>query len=279
MRLSQKVCLLPKEVFNEVFPNGVEGTPGMLTIREEQMEMFRSATGGVFEDHLVEHLQLFAPDKFAELGEEGLRQVIRYGMKRADNFGFTMRGPSRFYVETMFILGSDFDTDPQYPWAFDVLADQGIMDEVKRADALHGKLMEYISAAGSPEMIRHSMVATREWFDETPPAWDDNFKRAMLEVARTAHPEKFNYVGEAQLRVLIEDSERRADFFGMATGAGISLQFVLAYVLGHGCAFDPQFPWISDSLTDIEPTKRYGLLLENSEAYWDRAITNLEKET
>jgi hypothetical protein len=97
-------------------------------------------------------------------------------------------------------------------------------------------------------------------------------------LARTVHPEKFDYVGEAQLRVLIEDSEHRGEYFGMADGAGVSLLFALAYVLGHGCAFDPQFPWISDSLADIDPTKRYGLLLENSEAYLTGAIMNLGME-
>ncbi|MCJ7602700.1 MAG: hypothetical protein MUO63_14525 [Desulfobulbaceae bacterium] len=250
----------------------------MLIIRKEQMDIFRTATGGVFEDHLVEHLKRFTPYHSQELGEEGLRRVIRYGMERADNYGFTMRGPSRFYVETMFILGSDFDTDPQYPWAFEVLADQKMRDEVKRADALHSRLMDFIGAAATPEMIHRSMVATRAFLDEVPSDWGVDFKGAMLGLARTVHPEKFDYVGEAQMRVLIEDSEHLGGHFDMGDGAGISLLFCLAYAFGHHYGFDPQFPLISDKIGRTAPAERYNLLLEHSKTYLTRTITSLGME-
>jgi hypothetical protein len=250
----------------------------VLVIRKEQMEVFYDATGGVFEDQLVEHFKLSAPHQFLELGEEGLRSVIKYGMDRADNYGFTMRGPSRFYVESMLILGSDFDTDPQYPWAFQVLSDQQTRDEVRRADALHSRLTDYLATAAAPKMVYRSILAARTFLGEEPPNWDRQFEAAMLETARTVWPEKHDYVGESQLHVLVKDSEHRGEHFDIATGAGISLLFILAYVLGHGCAFDPQFPWIAESLTHIDPAERHGLLLEASNAYLTRALANLEEE-
>ena len=44
-----------------------------------------------------------------------MRREIRFGLERAGSYGFTIRGPVRFYIELMVRLGCDFDTDPPYP--------------------------------------------------------------------------------------------------------------------------------------------------------------------
>jgi hypothetical protein len=294
----------------------------MLIIREAQMEVFRALTGGSFEDHLVEHLRKSFPHRAGTLDEHGLRHVIRYGMERADNYGFTKRGPSRFYIETMFILGSDFDTDPQYPWAFEVLSDQEIEDEVERADALHARLTEYMGAAVCPGIETRSIRALIDGFEDDLPAeneswedssqnnlpgsWDESleqllpgswaenledssevdseldpgkeWKDALLARARAIHPEKFLYVGEGPLKTLIADSESLGDYFELADPAGIRLLFDLAYFLGHGVAFDPQFPWVAESLRLPDPAERYRSLLDRSRAFFYYTLNKPEQK-
>ena len=247
----------------------------VLIIRKEQMEAFQKVAGGNFEDQLVVHFQNIAGERTAELGEKGLRRVIRYGMQRADNYDFTLRGPSRFYVETMFILGSDFDTDPQYPWAFDILSDPGKGDEVERADALHGKLMEFLSTTASPEIRKRSMLVAQKLLEDAPSEWGDDVDSAMMELARTIHLEKFEYVGEDRIRLLFEDSENAADFFGIGNSGGVSLLFGLSFSLGYCCAFDPLFPWIAGGLAHTDPETRYRVLFEQSRIRLNLAVMKL----
>ena len=93
----------------------------MLVIRSEQRGGVQG--GGVsaeafFEKEMVSPpFREFSPPLFKAVGEEQMRKAIRFGIGRADSYGFTFRGPVRLYLELMLLFGSHFDTDPQYPWA------------------------------------------------------------------------------------------------------------------------------------------------------------------
>jgi hypothetical protein len=251
----------------------------MLQLRKEQMEAFYSATGGHFEDELVAHLYRFTPHQASALGDDGLMRVVDYGLERADNHGFTLRGPARCYLETMFLLGSDFDTDPQYPWAFAILSDPEHPDQVERADALHASVGAYLAAAAPPEARDRAMHAALGLLDAEPPPWDERFEAIMLATARRSWPEKYAAVGETALRTLVEDSEQRAEHFDIFDGDGASLMFALAYALGNGCAFDPQYPWIQSSLALPEPGERRRRLRSRAKTYLSQAMTNLSGES
>src|SRR3954454_24480566 len=89
----------------------------MWTIRSEQFDVFEQAALSHFEDDMVRHLREFAPAHAKGVGDAGLRRVIRVGIERAKSYGYSLRGPVRFYIELMIQFGSDFDTDPLLPWA------------------------------------------------------------------------------------------------------------------------------------------------------------------
>lgn len=95
----------------------------MLIIRKETMEVFEEALLRNFEDEMVQHIKQFTPRHSEIIGEQCVRQVAKMGIERARQYGLTNRGPVRFYIELMFMLGSNFDTDPQYPWAGEILND------------------------------------------------------------------------------------------------------------------------------------------------------------
>jgi hypothetical protein len=48
---------------------------------------------------------------------------VRRGVARAVELGFTKRGPIRLFLELEWLFGTGFDTDPQIPWAGEVLSD------------------------------------------------------------------------------------------------------------------------------------------------------------
>ena len=55
--------------------------------------------------------------------------------------------------------------------------------------------------------------------------------------------------------------------------------FALAYALGNGCAFDPQYPWIQSSLALPEPGERRRRLRSRAKTYLSQAMTNLSGES
>ena len=114
----------------------------MLVIREEQMRVLEAAQVERFTDDLVPHIEGFAPTQFTSLGKVGIRNTISIGLRNARSHGFTLRGPARFYVEAMFMLGSFFDTDPQYRGITQALFEEDIHDQIDRADRLHDKIVQ-----------------------------------------------------------------------------------------------------------------------------------------
>src|SRR6266849_10193118 len=109
----------------------------MWNIRPHQADTFSNTALQKFEDEMLEHLQKFSPQHCKVAGEPAVREVIRKGIETAGKYGFTNRGPLRFYIELMFMFGSYFDSDPQYPWAGTVLKDPEVIDQTIRADRLY----------------------------------------------------------------------------------------------------------------------------------------------
>jgi hypothetical protein len=107
-----------------------------MIIRREQMQALGQAALRAFEDEMVVHLADFSPPLFRAVKEDQLRIAIRLGIARAGEYGITFRGPIRLYLELMLLFGSHFDTDPQYPWATEILKDQAHGLQMQRAERL-----------------------------------------------------------------------------------------------------------------------------------------------
>jgi hypothetical protein len=246
------------------------------------MRVFEEARLPDFEDYMVEHLKEFSPFFSESLGQAAMRSVINAGMERAKKHGFTYRGPVRFYIETAILLGIDFDTDPQYPWAAKLLDDATLTDQTQRADRVHGQLMDFLDAVDGPDhaYTNRALRVLRESPMATAPASSPDFADAMLCRMQEVHPEKAQYVGEPALRGLIAKALEESGKFNISTGAGVSLILALMFVIGHGCANDPKFPWIAGTLNNpavVDPNQRADRLYSKAITYLDHVLTHLDR--
>src|SRR5262249_1610883 len=107
----------------------------MLVIRAEQMKVFEQLAADRFAGELIEHCRGFSPSLCKTLSNGQLAVAIDQGFRAAAKYGFTQRGPVRLYIDMMIVLGAGFDTDPQYPWAGEMLTSTA--PQMERADALH----------------------------------------------------------------------------------------------------------------------------------------------
>ena len=114
----------------------------MLIIRKEQMEALEQAVLEGFEDRMVVHLQGFFPGRCAELGDDGMREMVRYGMERAKSYGIVNELDVCRYIDLMIFFGRDFDTDPETPWAGRILSMESLTDPTAKIDRLYEEEMK-----------------------------------------------------------------------------------------------------------------------------------------
>jgi hypothetical protein len=231
----------------------------MLLIRKEQMDAFRHAALIAFENDMLKHLEKFSPPLFKAVKEDQMRKVIRLGMTRAKRlYDITFRGPVRLYLELMLLFGSYFDTDPQYPWARRILADQQIADQMQRADRLFWKTKEYRDNAGGPDDV-YTLDALRNIRRLAPqpvPFDTAEMRSGMLAQISQVYPQKSAYIGREALDAFIDEGIVDGQHHGFSAVRELALVIVLKFAFGHGCLDDPLYPWIANTLKKETLTDR-----------------------
>jgi hypothetical protein len=224
----------------------------MLVIRQSQMQAFRQAALGQFEDDMVVHLKEFAPKHCEVIGEPAVRNAIKLGIERARKYGLSNRGPVRFYIELMFMYGSDFDTDPQCSWASQVLNDEGFPDQMAKADQLYDKTMTFTDeVAGKDYMYaKNALRRVHQFTFEDLPPLDDAFDTTMFDRLKQIHPEKVRALGETITRAVIVYGKSLPDTLSLAPERGAALCVGSMFALGHGFGHDPLLPWIAHTITN-----------------------------
>lgn len=253
-----------------------------MNIRPEQFETFAQASARKFEEQMVAHAREFAPKHCEVLGEDGTRAVVRKGIDGARKYGFTSRGPVQLYLDLMFVLGSDFDLDPQYPWAWQVLVDPGIPGQVPRADRLWERAGQYLDRVAGPEnAFAIESLRRLKGVDEAKLRSTPADAARIIGGLRAMYPQKCDYLGDAGLQALAMRASLRAQARAITTQAGTLLFAALEFSLGHGFERDPLYPWIGSTLSDplvTDPNDRVTRLYEKTMIYVDRALAYLEKK-
>jgi hypothetical protein len=223
----------------------------MLIIRKEQMKAFENDALRRFEGEMLLHSKEFTPRLCKVLGDEQLRVAVRQAMERADSYGFTNRGPIRLYIELMFLYGSDFDTDPQYPALREGL--NAPDDQMLRAEWIYQGILDYQKKVSGINAVnvRKALTALSALAEKNLVTFSpNNFLAEMLREITHAFPQKVAYIGEEALTTLVHAGSAEARKYGFSTDRGKTLMVVLMFAFGHGCSDDPLYPWISRTLKD-----------------------------
>lgn len=233
-----------------------------------------------FIDELVAHLRDFAPKHSSLFDDPQLRSLVSSGVDRAATYGFTRRGPVRFFLEMSFMFGSGFDTDVQLPWVHQTLANKA-MDEMTRADLVHEATLDYLRSVAGPNRLytiealhRLQRVRIEDWSVQGP-----LFEDHVLRACASLYPQKCEYLGQAVLREAIRGGRALAALHGAAAERWQMLFIALSFSIGHQFASDPLFPWISATLdpsSGLDGEARAAKLYSRSRIYLDHAISYLE---
>jgi hypothetical protein len=256
----------------------------MLIIRPEQMAALEAVTMKNFEDEMVEHLAVFAPRLYEIAGEKIFLEIIRLGSQGAKDYGFTMRGPVQFFIESMFTLGCNFDTDPQYPWCHEILQDAEVQDELIRADHLFDSVTDYLNAAvgADNQYVKIALKKLNNIGSDLLDTVSPDIKGSLLERMEELYPEKTQVIGKESLSRLIEVSVAVAQDHRIESKKGVGLVCLLMFMFGHGVTHDPLYPWIKDTLEDptlLEQDRRIDKLANRTWTYTGAVYKYLSQQT
>jgi len=203
-------------------------------IRAQQMQEFDRYAREVFETRLLAYIQECFPVHRREVGPDRLRSVIRQGIENATRYG--MRGQREIYlfVSLMLYLGSSFDTDPQLGWAVVGLRNPSEPDSFLRIEAVYDSAVAYLDRVAGPNG-QNTAAAIRRLTEG--------------QALAALYPEKLRELDSGQLAQLQALGEESAQVYGLDT-RGAQLMTMLAFLLGHGVATDPQFFWAHQVLND-----------------------------
>jgi hypothetical protein len=253
-----------------------------MVIRAAQMQVLAEATTLEFEHRILDHLKSFAPKHCAVLQEDDLRSVIRYGWHKANDYGFFAERSVRIYIQLMLMIGAGFDSDPQIPWAWEMLTSNPNEVESARIDPLHERAWDYADAIskdyetdGRLDFSRFvDQISTLRQQSTTglDPSQIPGFRAAAVSRLKLLFASKSAYIGDAALDRLFDFTIQCANSYRMNSERGVLLFFVMMFVLGSGFHDDPQLPWVSAILNDKEsgPNDRVDRLLREAVAFLTR---------
>ena len=228
---------------------------------------------------MVAHLAKYAPKHCEVIGQHAIRAAIRLGVDRARTYGLTNRGPVRFYLESMFMFGSDFDTDPQFPWAAAILNDGRLSDQMAKADQLYERAMAFVDEIAGPgyaHAIEALRRARRIRLDDLPSP-GARFVDEMMAALERIHPQKVQYLGTDATRGLITYGEGLCADLPLTPERGAGLCVAAMFAVGHGFGHDPLLPWISRTIVNpaiVNPDVRVKRLYSRIMTYLDRLLAD-----
>ncbi len=153
----------------------------------------------------------------------------------------------------MVSLGAAFAFDRQLPWNRGGSNGLPLAERAGPAQARFDGAMQYIdSIAGKEnEHLVRAMVRIRN-FDmaEAPDSSDGQLPRKICAQLEKFYPEKYADEGDALNLRLATDWITEAAALDLSGGPGSLLYSALCFMLGSGCAADPLFPWLVDTVQD-----------------------------
>ena len=109
----------------------------MLSIRKEQMVVFREPAVNDFVKRVMVHLNKCFPAKCEAMGEAKVRAMVKYGSQRAVSYRVSSERDVCKYIDLMLVFGQDFDQDPKLPWASSILNNQAIINPTTKVARLY----------------------------------------------------------------------------------------------------------------------------------------------
>jgi len=117
-----------------------------LVLRREQVAVLADYCRDAFKQRLLRHLREVFPDETEEMPDPLLWKQVQPAMEKAGKYDIQTEYDVVRFVDLTFLLGPDFDSSPEAPWAGEILRDQQL-NGAQKTDALWRRVQEDLARA------------------------------------------------------------------------------------------------------------------------------------
>jgi len=255
----------------------------VLLIRPEQTHVFEDQLAREGDGELASRLGAIYPIQQALLGSDGILAVVALARQRAREHGLRTSVAVGLYTGLVFQLGSDFDRDPQLPWASEILQDEEIPGAAARLELTCREAMVVIERIKGPrdEHLHAALQRLRQdplgrpWSGQ-PPA----LREEPAALLQRIYPHKVELLVEQGTFARLLDDGRAAARVHHGTEPWCeALLSGLALLLGSGFLHDPQLPWVREALDDAAASEPPCVRLHRAAiAYLDRVMAVVARQ-
>ena len=107
----------------------------MFRIRDNHVKAFRAEHFSDFMQRALRHLRRDLPEQTSKLTDDQMRERVESCVRRATDFGLLSERQAICFVDSSFLLGIGFESDPRYDWAPPILKSDKL-DPTDRAHLL-----------------------------------------------------------------------------------------------------------------------------------------------
>lgn len=115
----------------------------LLRVRNDLSDLIADPSYPDLPTHALAMLERIFPQKYHAVGESRLRELVTDGVRRARDYGMTVRSGQLLFMGLMFMFGSGFDSDPQLPDYARILKSPDLNAQEK-AEQLHRLALDYV---------------------------------------------------------------------------------------------------------------------------------------
>jgi hypothetical protein len=103
----------------------------MLVIRKAQFDSLRDAALRNLVSLAYRHLTTALPEAVSAFGEQAVLASAQQAVSKCQTYGIERDADVLRYLNLMYVLGFDFDTDPAHPWSASILSDPKLTGRTK----------------------------------------------------------------------------------------------------------------------------------------------------
>jgi len=109
----------------------------LISITAEQIKTLGTVCAQAFGARMAAHLMEVFPGQCERLGEARLSEIVETGIARAGQYGVRREREFCLWLHLMFVLGGQFDADPNLPWVRSILQDPALFNPIHKVHRLY----------------------------------------------------------------------------------------------------------------------------------------------
>lgn len=226
----------------------------MLTITPKHIKAFKQDALNNFEDKTYLYLKQFFPKNCEIHGEIKMREIIRYGIKQAELFGFMTEQDVTMFINLTLMLGHHFYKDPQISWASNIFNAETISSSIK-IERIYNEAIIYLDSVSgkNDENIKLALHRIqKKTATEIFQPYTSTFEQGVLDYLKEIFPEKYDAIGESNMKVLFQKGSESAQVYNIKNQEDCFIYICCMFILGCGFDTDPQFSWATDVLKEYQ---------------------------